>query len=514
MPTDPRVSRRTLLAASTATLASPVLPALTRTAGAESALPPELVLAGAPADYVGYSFIPRYFKETGHNVDGAFLQYFRSTGGVDVHGYPLTEEYWEPDGPAGGAGRIVQYFQRARLEYPAVPAKATATVAAERGDATGLPDESEGETGEDEGATAPDDIEAAEVPVALPTVQISRSALGEALMDWQPAVPPKPGVRYFRETGHNVGNAFLVFFEAMGGADVLGLPLSEEVSEDGVTVQWFQKARLEWRPNNPPGQRVQLGLIGQEHLKLAAEYVPRAAIQLAPAKPPLRDWILPPVPPGPVSWVAPQRIPIVYYHQVPSQAPLRQQIQAFKEAGRSFVTLGKVVDALRGEATLPPNPVVLTFDDSWASQFANAAPVLQAEGVAATFFVITRYLGTIPGYMSWDQVRVLKELGHEIESHTQNHADVVALARKNEGAALAEIWESLAILESRLGHSRRLFAYPNGTWDGRTTRIVARVYRGAVATGGGDVQSQDRLYALRRIKAEPSYTPESLLKQM
>ena len=116
--------------------------------------------------------------------------------------------------------------------------------------------------------------------------------------------------------------------------------------------------------------------------------------------------------------------------------------------------------------------------------------------------------------MTWDQVRALKELGHEVESHTQNHADVVALRKQNEGAAIAEIWESLSILESRLGHSRRIFAYPNGTWDQKSAAIVARVYRGAVATGGGDLQSQDRLYALRRIKAEPTYSPESLLKQM
>ncbi|MGH2371096.1 MAG: polysaccharide deacetylase family protein, partial [Chloroflexota bacterium] len=135
-------------------------------------------------------------------------------------------------------------------------------------------------------------------------------------------------------------------------------------------------------------------------------------------------------------------------------------------------------------------------------------------GVPATFFVITGYLDRLPGYMTWDQVRVLKELGHDVESHTQNHANVDSLREHDEGAALAEIWESLAILESRLGRSQRLFAYPNGNWDDAVAALVARVYRGAVATGGGVVQAQDRLYALRRIKAEPSYRPERLLEQM
>src|SRR6266542_3250906 len=148
MPRVPLITRRTLLAATAASLASAALTLGVQNAAAETTLPPELVLAGAAEDYVGYVRIPRYFPETGHNVDGPFFQYFRQTGGSDVHGFPLTEEYWEPDGPAGTDGRIVQYFQRARLEYPAVPLA--------KNGAQPLPpdqDEGQGETGEDEGAT-------------------------------------------------------------------------------------------------------------------------------------------------------------------------------------------------------------------------------------------------------------------------------------------------------------------------------------------------------------------------
>jgi peptidoglycan/xylan/chitin deacetylase (PgdA/CDA1 family) len=140
--------------------------------------------------------------------------------------------------------------------------------------------------------------------------------------------------------------------------------------------------------------------------------------------------------------------------------------------------------------------------------------VLQSEGVPATFFVITRYLGELPGYMSWDEVRTLKELGHEVESHTQNHPSVNKLYEVDEGAALAEIWESLAVLERRLGRSERIFAYPNGDWSEPVKALAARVYRAAVATAGGTFQSQQHLYQMRRIKAEPHYTPETLLKQM
>ncbi len=422
-------------------------------------------------DYIGYVLIPRYFPETRHNVNGAILDYFRANGEAAVFGYPLTEEFWEPAGDgasaAGGPdGHMVQYFQCARLEY---------------------------------------DLDARVV---------RRSPLGDLLGRRQPAVEPLPGLRYYPETGHNLGGAFLQFFDAAGGRDALGYPISEEVPENGHIVQWFQNARLEWWPENPPGAQVQYGLIGTEALRASLHDVPVEALRPAQPLEPLRQWVLPPPPPAPARRLPPQHLPILYYHQVPSQGPLRAQIRAFKDAGRTFLSLGRAVQALRGEASLPDRPLVLTFDDSWASQIANAAPVLQAEGIQATFFVITRFLGTMPGYMTWDQVRALKEMGHEVESHTQNHADVVDLLKKDQGAAIAEIWESLAILEDRLGRSQRLFAYPNGSWNNEAAALVARVYRAAAATGGGDLQSQDRLYALRRIKAEPSYPPEMLLKQM
>ena len=420
------------------------------------------------SDYVGWVDVPRYFPETEHNVDGDFLPYFWHGGGPDTFGFPLTEEFWTAPDEGAPAGRMVQYFQRARLEYD------------------------------------------------LGEAQVHRSLLGRLLEKEQPAVPPAPGVRYFLETGHNVGSSFLVHFENAGGREVLGLPISEEVEENGRPVQWFERARLEWWPENLAGRRVQYGLIGEAHLNEVEQQVPLEARRPAAPLPPVRDWSLPAVPPAPrVAW-APRDVPILYYHQVPSQQPLREQIQAFQEAGREIVPLSRVVATLRAEpgADLPEKPLVLTFDDGWVSQIQNAAPVLQAEKAPATFFVITRYLGELPGYMSWDQVRTIKELGHEVESHTQNHPDLDRLYDDDEGAALAEIWESLAVLERRLGRSRRIFAYPNGRLNQAVTSLTARVYQAAVATGGGTFQSQQHLYTMRRIKAEPHYKPEALLKLM
>ncbi|MDQ2809050.1 MAG: hypothetical protein M3Z04_19420 [Chloroflexota bacterium] len=58
----------------------------------------------------------QYFAPTGHLVRGAFLQKWQTTGGLRVHGYPISEEIQEVS-PTDGHAYLVQYFQRARFEY-------------------------------------------------------------------------------------------------------------------------------------------------------------------------------------------------------------------------------------------------------------------------------------------------------------------------------------------------------------------------------------------------------------
>lgn len=57
----------------------------------------------------------RYFAETGHGVRDPFLQFWDQNGGLDILGYPISDEVQEllPDGQI----HTVQYFERGRIEY-------------------------------------------------------------------------------------------------------------------------------------------------------------------------------------------------------------------------------------------------------------------------------------------------------------------------------------------------------------------------------------------------------------
>ena len=74
-----------------------------------------------------------------------------------------------------------------------------------------------------------------------------------------------PEWRYFPETDHLVAHGFLRYWETFGGLPVFGYPISEEFVENGVVVQYFERARFEWHPGSDPSHfDVLLGLLGRE----------------------------------------------------------------------------------------------------------------------------------------------------------------------------------------------------------------------------------------------------------
>ncbi|HEU4792323.1 MAG TPA: hypothetical protein VFS96_01575, partial [Nitrolancea sp.] len=72
-----------------------------------------------------------------------------------------------------------------------------------------------------------------------------------------------PGCTYFPETQHNLCGGFRDYLNKFGGLAVFGLPLTEEFHENGVTIQYFERARFEWHPGSwTERYDVRLGLVG------------------------------------------------------------------------------------------------------------------------------------------------------------------------------------------------------------------------------------------------------------
>jgi len=70
--------------------------------------------------------------------------------------------------------------------------------------------------------------------------------------------------RFFPETGFSVGGRFLEYWRQNGGLAVFGFPLSEQFSENGLQVQYFERQRFELHPENARPYDVLLGRLGAQ----------------------------------------------------------------------------------------------------------------------------------------------------------------------------------------------------------------------------------------------------------
>ncbi len=134
------------------------------------------------------------------------------------------------------------------------------------------------------------------------------------------------------------------------------------------------------------------------------------------------------------------------------------------------VPLAEIVRLVQSGGNWPRRTVAITFDDCYRSNLF-AARLLAEHGLAGCFFLPTAFVGTehvfawdrqlgrqLPN-LSWDEVREMVQLGHEIGSHTHTHADMASLTVEQ---ARRELRESRQVLEHQLGQAGRWFAYPFG----------------------------------------------------
>ncbi len=200
-------------------------------------------------------------------------------------------------------------------------------------------------------------------------------------------------------------------------------------------------------------------------------------------------------------------VPILMYHDVSrmggnginiSTQVFSAQMDYLQKNGYTSVSLDQIAAALRGQATLPPKPVALTFDDGWAHVYTNAVPVLQSHGFRATFFVLAGYSnGHSPTFLSWEQIKSLRAAGMWIGVHSFTHP---VLSRLNAAGLRREIVDAKTEIEKNGGGPVTVFAYPYGALSPRVVQAVQDAgYVAAVAISPRIQQRSDQIYRLNRI---------------
>ena len=169
-----------------------------------------------------------FTAETGFCVRGRFQAYWETHGGLALNGYPISAEFNEI--LEDGRPYTVQYFERTRLEY--------------------------------------------HPEVRDTTAQVLVGQFGRRMHPADPSAIPDATQIWFPQTGHNVPTDFYRYWSDGGGLAQFGLPLTESYMqrlEDGKTyqVQYFERARFEWHPENPAPYSILLGQFGRMMLSEA-----------------------------------------------------------------------------------------------------------------------------------------------------------------------------------------------------------------------------------------------------
>ncbi len=174
------------------------------------------------------------------------------------------------------------------------------------------------------------------------------------------------------------------------------------------------------------------------------------------------------------------------------------QLTYLSTHGWEVIDHSRFVKGLENPASLPHRPALLTFDDGYRSMRTVALPLLRRFGFPAILFVPTNYIGGSNTFDSgsepdepicdWDDLKELESGGVSIQPHAVSHRRFSQMSFDEQKA---ELRQSKAALEQRLGCRAEIFAFPYGD-DGANPEALRQEleqagYRAACLYRGGPI---------------------------
>ncbi|MCR8844880.1 polysaccharide deacetylase family protein [Paenibacillus sp. SC116] len=194
---------------------------------------------------------------------------------------------------------------------------------------------------------------------------------------------------------------------------------------------------------------------------------------------------------------------VLMYHHITSK-PRRSwvitpgqfevQIQEVLRAGFEFITIDQYIDYMLHNKPVPPNAVLLTFDDGYASFYTDVFPILKRYGINATNFVIVNTIendeiGSVKK-LTWEQMREMKKAGMSFYSHTYDSHKYAPMNKERtkerpmlirpmyreelkrvetRSEYLARVKQDLLMAEQKLkqelGNTKSIIAFPYGAYN-------------------------------------------------
>jgi len=196
-----------------------------------------------------------------------------------------------------------------------------------------------------------------------------------------------------------------------------------------------------------------------------------------------------------------RELPVIMYHSilksragkfVVSPDTLTRDMEYIISLGYTTVFPSEILAFVSGEGSLPPKPILITFDDGYYNNMVYALPIFRQLGLKGVINIVGQYADKAvaegdnnPNYshLTWDQMRELSNSGHfEIGNHTydmhqqkgrygvtQKCGEDVDCYRR---AITDDIGKLQQLLTERSGITPTVFAYPFGKYNSHTKQII------------------------------------------
>lgn len=188
------------------------------------------------------------------------------------------------------------------------------------------------------------------------------------------------------------------------------------------------------------------------------------------------------------------------------ESAFERQMRYLHENGYKAITLSGFF-ADKSSKSVNGKTVAILFDDGLKSNYSKALPILKKCGIKATFFITAGKVGEAD-MMAWEDIKVLREAGMEIGSHSLSHS----IPSKLTGRELEyELAESKKILEKNLGIKIDYFSTPTGFLNPRLPELARKAGYKAVVVSRASLNKADGGFILNKASIKRDYSFEKFI---
>src|SRR5262245_30551184 len=195
------------------------------------------------------------------------------------------------------------------------------------------------------------------------------------------------------------------------------------------------------------------------------------------------------------------------------------QMDYLDRSGYSTISLDEFIAYQKDGHPLPLKPIIITFDDGFASNYLHAFPILKKHGMTAIIFAtpdtesenFKKYAAS-DAPLTISQMKEMSENGISIQSHAMTHRYLTEL---DPDTIRWELAESKRVLEEKVGKKVSYLAIPSGAYN-RTVKNLAKEtgYTAVFCMLKGTNNKRSDRFALRRLVVGKDFTVEDFRRML